>query len=42
MKNRRLLVVVALVLAVVSLVPLGSPIPLLPVAVMLLAIAQLI
>jgi hypothetical protein len=42
MRNRRLLVVVALVLAVVSLVPIGSPIPVLPVAVMLLALAQLV
>lgn len=42
MKNRRLLVIVALVLAVVSLLPLASPIPLLPVAVILLCLALLV
>ena len=42
MRNRRLLVIVALVLAVVSILPIAAPIPLLPIAVMLLCIAQLV
>ena len=39
--NRKLLVVLALVLALLTLVPFASPVPLLPVAVILLCIAQL-
>jgi hypothetical protein len=41
MKNRRLFVIVALVLALLTLMPIGSPVPLLPLAVILLCLAQL-
>jgi hypothetical protein len=41
MSRRNLFVVIALILAVLSLVPIPSPVPLLPLAVILLCIALL-